>query len=85
MFMGELAAGYVDCGTCLCVAQETCILCPGAWTNPTDEGQIVSKPSSVPYCPASYVAGRSSDLRDLRDEEIPRGQDPKWVTHFDHF
>lgn len=48
-------AGYVDCGTCLCVAQETCILCPGAWTNPTDEGQIVSKPSSVPYCPASYV------------------------------
>jgi len=49
-------ASYVDCGTCLCVSEATCILCPGAWSNPSDgDGHIVSRPSEVPYCPASYV------------------------------
>lgn len=48
-------AAYRDCGTCFCVPESTCILCPGAWQNPTHGGHIVSRPSEVPYCPASFV------------------------------
>lgn len=55
----------VDCGTCLCVPESSCQFCPGAWsagggssgvTTPAPTSpQIVARPSTVPYCPASVL------------------------------
>ena len=42
------------------IAQEsTCIICPGAWSNPVSSGHIISTPSVVPYCSLAAVGGGS--------------------------